>query len=195
MSLFKRKRKEYRKALIAVNGSIKKWEGIELGSEIDLGMDNCALCQEFFVNERGIFCKNCPVFKFTGDGYCENSPYNVWRITKAKSYDLNVRKILARNEADFLKEIKKHLKHILLDYFTISSREIGKIFIYSNKDVVFIDVFGKCVGKIPQEDLVICPYNEFLEKFKENTYLITSFPELEITLIPEFLIKELIRRK
>ena len=189
MSLFKRKRKEYRKALIAVNGSIKKWEGIEIGTEIDLGMDNCALCQEFFVDERGIFCKNCPVFKFTGDGYCENSPYTARGMTKAKSW------ALARNEVLFLKEIKKHLKYILLDYFTISSREIGKIFIYPNKDVVFIDVFGKCVAKIPQEDLVISPYNDFLEKFKENTYLITSFPELEITLIPEFLIKELIRRK
>lgn len=195
MSLFKRKRKEYRKALIAVNGSIKKWEGIELGSEIDLGMDNCALCQEFFTTKKAIFCKNCPVFKFTGDRYCRNSPYIVWEISKAKICDSNVRKILAKNEADFLKEVKKHLKYILLDYFTISSREIGKIFIYPNKDVVFIDVFGKCVAKIPQEDLVINPYNEFLEKFKENAYLITSFPESKITLIPEPLIQELIRRK
>ena len=59
------------KTLKALQGSIKKWEGIIVDTAIDKGAINCPLC-ELFLGGR---CKECPVAKAVNSIYCEDTPY------------------------------------------------------------------------------------------------------------------------
>ncbi len=36
--------------LVALRGSIEKWEKIVGGSGVDGGIENCPLCKEFYIN-------------------------------------------------------------------------------------------------------------------------------------------------
>lgn len=63
----------------ALEGSIKKWEGIAyLGNE-ERGMSDCPLCRKFAIgrpdDER---CCGCPIAKKTGRASCYGSPYDAW---------------------------------------------------------------------------------------------------------------------
>lgn len=62
--------------LAALRGSIKKWEKIVKGTEVDVGHDNCPLCRLFLRNWGG--CRDCPVGKNTGRSFCGGSPYVEW---------------------------------------------------------------------------------------------------------------------
>lgn len=57
--------------LTALKKSIQKWESIAAGIGIDVGTDNCALCQTFC-------CHDCPVAKAVGYNGCIKTPYNEW---------------------------------------------------------------------------------------------------------------------
>ena len=61
--------------LIALQGSIRKWEQIAAGKGEDKGVLNCPLCQEFFY-KRG--CRGCPVSAKTGHHNCNRTPYTEW---------------------------------------------------------------------------------------------------------------------
>lgn len=60
----------------ALEGSIRKWEGIVTGSVEDHGEDNCPLCKLF--RKADVGCTRCPVKKATGKDWCKGSPYQRW---------------------------------------------------------------------------------------------------------------------
>lgn len=74
----------------ALEGSIKKWEGIVDGTIIDRGQDNCPLCQLFFENS----CRGCPVSIRSGKRFCRNTPYDDYDVTESQD--------AAEAELDFL---------------------------------------------------------------------------------------------
>lgn len=64
--------------VIAIIGSIKKWECIALGIGVNLGGDNCPLCVLF------MSCTACPVCSKVRHYQCEGTPYTkiaVWHNT------------------------------------------------------------------------------------------------------------------
>lgn len=69
------------RTLKALKGSIKKWEGIVAGTEVDKSNYNCPLCQEFW--DDGC-CTDCPVRRATGHAVCENTPYEDWLLAVRK---------------------------------------------------------------------------------------------------------------
>ena len=58
----------------ALRASIKKWEDIVAGIEVDKGASNCALCK-LYISDG---CAGCPVAIATGKKYCHGTPYYVW---------------------------------------------------------------------------------------------------------------------
>lgn len=94
------------KTLAALKASIAKWEGIVAGTAIDVGADNCALCQAF----KDPYCEGCPVRETVHNWGCQDTPYIKWnRLTRHKGY---IRKAetpkelaAAQAELDFLKSL------------------------------------------------------------------------------------------
>ena len=72
-----------KKAVKALQGSIKKWERIILGTGEDLGRDNCPLCWEYH-NQNS--CDECPVRQDTGAPLCEGNPYEEWIMSLRKDF-------------------------------------------------------------------------------------------------------------
>lgn len=58
----------------ALLGSIAKWEAIEAGTGVDLGIANCPLCAMYYSRE----CDGCPVSEKTGLRNCSATPYEDW---------------------------------------------------------------------------------------------------------------------
>lgn len=58
--------------LIALKGSIEKWEKIVDCEGRDNGQDDCSLCQLFVV------CWECPVGKIANDISCRGTPHAQW---------------------------------------------------------------------------------------------------------------------
>lgn len=91
----------------ATKGSIKKWDDIAAGTEIDRGHANCPLCQKF------PSCDGCPVRLKTGQRSCGGSPYEEWTrhvLEFHKFYkpipnggDCSTCKELAEKEVEFLR--------------------------------------------------------------------------------------------
>jgi hypothetical protein len=105
------KEKMDKKALKALKGSIKKWEGIVSGKGIDKGSENCPLCKLFY---SGIdYCSLCPIYQKTGDEHCQNTPYIAWVDHLESEHncveDLSIQcptcKRLAEKELKFLKSL------------------------------------------------------------------------------------------
>lgn len=70
-----------KRALTALQKSIRKWKRIAAGRAASRGIKGCALCHEFrphYTVEFGDLCKGCPVMAVTGKDGCEGSPYDVW---------------------------------------------------------------------------------------------------------------------
>ena len=61
--------------LEAIRGSIKKWSLIVHLNGEDKGCDNCPLCYLF---DDSYGCQGCPVYAYTGNNYCESTPYQAW---------------------------------------------------------------------------------------------------------------------
>lgn len=86
--------------------SAKKWEDIYNGVGIDDGNENCELCRLYFDND----CINCPIFLYTNQWECQNTPYPEWSDhqqddhEKYKDYKIACPtcKILAKKEWDFI---------------------------------------------------------------------------------------------
>ena len=98
-----------KKTLKALQGSIRKWERIAEGKEVDKGADNCPLC-ELFYNK---ICIGCPVEEKVNHVDCRRTPYIGWtEHQKAKhgeesQFAIKCEKCkeLAQKEADFLKSL------------------------------------------------------------------------------------------
>lgn len=92
------------KTLIALKGSIKKWEGILKGIRHNLGMHDCPLCKLF--NNARYSCNGCPVKERVNRTYCEGTPYYDFMYGERK-YGISSKKYkkLAQKELDFLKSL------------------------------------------------------------------------------------------
>ena len=70
------------KTLVALRGSIRKWQAIVNKTGEDQGPYNCPLCLLFNSPEhpsrRSTMCRGCPVFDYSGDIGCHNTPYETW---------------------------------------------------------------------------------------------------------------------
>ena len=62
-----------RRATLALEGAIRKWEDILSDGGVDEGGDNCTLCHLY-----GNTCEGCPVFLDVGTDGCSDSPYGYW---------------------------------------------------------------------------------------------------------------------
>ena len=97
----------------ALNGSIKKWEKIVTGEEVDKGGYNCPLCQMTRNDEN---CERCPVYQSGDDDMrdeCGFTPYTDWGVHHDSKHGIGLpRKLLcdtcrkiAQKELDFLKSL------------------------------------------------------------------------------------------
>lgn len=57
--------------LVALRGSIEKWERIVAGTDDDRGVANCPLCTLFYERD----CTGCPVAKEAKNDFCRDTPY------------------------------------------------------------------------------------------------------------------------
>ena len=99
------------KTLTALQGSIDKWRRIEAGEIADHGIENCALCQEFYYDS----CEGCPVMERTRRKHCFGSPYIAWDDAHEEMdrfmgreglvADTPELKDLAREEREFLESL------------------------------------------------------------------------------------------
>jgi hypothetical protein len=65
--------------LVALKGSIAKWEAIVAGTGHDDGCENCPLCGMFANGYREDDlpgCTGCPVAEAAGTSCCNNTPYD-----------------------------------------------------------------------------------------------------------------------
>lgn len=93
--------------LVALHGSIAKWEAIVAGTGIDLGAINCPLCR-LFLNRLHIphlGCSGCPVMERTGKSYCEDTPYEEYVAGSEEAIDPEHRLPAARAELAFLRSL------------------------------------------------------------------------------------------
>lgn len=97
--------------LVALRGSIAKWEGIVKGTEVDRGVNNCPLCQKFTVPTDS--CDGCPVNDATNDMGCCLSPYDEWHRVNPwtdetpdrRAATTDEHRAAAQAEVDFLKSL------------------------------------------------------------------------------------------
>lgn len=96
-----------KKTLVALKGSIEKWEKIVAGKGKDRGTENCPLCKLFWAQKQT--CQYCPVERISKRGCCENTPYDAWNVWKENTEKDRVvdkqSKQLAQAELDFLKSL------------------------------------------------------------------------------------------
>jgi hypothetical protein len=92
--------------LIALKKSIKKWEEIVEGTGDDNGRDNCALCELFFFQDN--YCEGCPVYQFTSETGCKNTPYDDWRRLHIR----NINDLKDEKKESAIKIAKKELKFL-----------------------------------------------------------------------------------
>lgn len=68
----------------ALEGSIRKWERIVIGTGKDLGHRNCALCKMFFdADDDETSCKGCPVMTKTGHSHCNGTAYRTYTAERS----------------------------------------------------------------------------------------------------------------
>jgi hypothetical protein len=96
--------------------SLAKWRGYLEQETIEPGWQDCPLCLVYrniiFSPNPSIECFGCPVYKFTGETGCEQTPYADLdkNLRKRSGYKLNVR------ENRFLIEAEIALLERLLNY-------------------------------------------------------------------------------
>ena len=109
--------------LDAIRGSIQKWSLIVHLNGVDKGIQNCPLCEIFNEIDKDGYsgCPQCPVHTYTGDHFCESTPYQAWydhcqEVHKDYDYDNHhtIRcpecRTLAQKELMFLQEVLEWYK-------------------------------------------------------------------------------------
>lgn len=86
--------------LLALRGSIAKWEAIVAGTGADWGIANCPLCKLFFrpTNEK-LWCQGCPVFDATGEVSCHDTPYENYITDPLELHGVRIKDLLAIDQA------------------------------------------------------------------------------------------------
>ena len=107
---------EFKTTKEALDHSIEKWETIveklkEGGYELlNVHAPSCALCAKFFKysdDELTENCSGCPVYKKTGNKYCETTPYEKFSEHRIEH---NLKLMYAIQELEFLKGLKDEYK-------------------------------------------------------------------------------------
>lgn len=150
-----KRNKPMSKAMEALEGSIKKWEGIVEGTGIDDGAENCPLCQMF----GKISCEECPVMKKTGEDECRKTPHQDWRIHQSREhYGLPSKincptcKKLAQKELDFLISLREPEEDVVSKYQDLKER-IDNVTAWDKEaDDILQEINPHCL-------FVITPYN------------------------------------
>jgi hypothetical protein len=92
----------------ALEGSIRKWQRILIGTGRERGSSDCPLCGLF--NEReDDDCKDCPVRQKTGKVGCHGSPYDDWKHAGQPTDCTNLtdaQTLAAKHELEFLKSLR-----------------------------------------------------------------------------------------
>lgn len=101
--------------LEALRGSIKKWEGIVRGDEVDQGSSNCPLCKLFLDDDDEPACCGCPVAERVDRIGCEGTPYRAWMNATVlygkedaewfRKAETDEHKAAAQAEVDFLQSL------------------------------------------------------------------------------------------
>lgn len=86
-----------KRTLKALQGSIRKWQGVVDGRVKDKGPSNCPLCEVFFYHH----CRGCPVAEHTGFSDCYDTPYDEWCEASTPAEERRA----ARHELAFLKSL------------------------------------------------------------------------------------------
>lgn len=60
--------------LKALEQAIVKWKGIVHFDKRCFGPDDCKCCKIW--NHKPNYCKGCPIYEFSGDIFCNNTPYS-----------------------------------------------------------------------------------------------------------------------
>jgi hypothetical protein len=103
--------------LAALRESIRKWEYLHRWIRNHPDSDppksyaeSCALCHLYYNEDGGEMCADCPVFKKTGKGHCQDTPF-VEYVRSTPSYfsdydgDRKEALVAARKEIKFLKSL------------------------------------------------------------------------------------------
>ena len=90
------------KTLVALQGSIEKWEKIVARTGVDEGVRNCPLCQLFRTRHNN--CNGCPVMEKADMPYCIRTPYPRFALVRNRENVLASRKY-AQDELKFLKSL------------------------------------------------------------------------------------------
>lgn len=96
----------------ALRGSIRKWERILSGKDVDRGPDNCPLCVLFLAvdpSTEDFGCVGCPVEAHTNEPFCIGTPYDEWSsrtsAAAARRIVTDEERRLAEKELAFLKSL------------------------------------------------------------------------------------------
>lgn len=89
----------------AIDGSIKKWKDIVFNGDNDYGERNCELCGSNYD------CMTCPVYFYTRESGCKNSPYDHWTdLNNARNFPYRVKnaetRMCANHMLSFLYEVR-----------------------------------------------------------------------------------------
>ncbi len=102
----------------ALEGSIRKWEGIVAGTMQDEGRDNCPLCDLYW----SLDCAGCPVKARSGHAFCANTPYfHYARVHNVGMTDLEGP--AAQKELEFLRSLREEALAIDRESCCINTRE------------------------------------------------------------------------
>lgn len=71
--------------LVAMRGSVAKWEGIVNDGQNDGGADDCPLCDLFICGS----CNGCPVADESGSKNCYSTPHEAWCTHHNDVHDLD----------------------------------------------------------------------------------------------------------
>lgn len=95
------------KTLEALKGSIKKWEGIVAGTEVNKGAKNCPLCLIFNTptDSRNTQCIGCPVMEHTTLKWCRGTPYEGFETIDSDPINNEDAMEKAKEEVLFLKSL------------------------------------------------------------------------------------------
>ncbi len=89
---------------LALELSIEKWEDMIAGKGVDMGWQNCALCELDGMTDKGA-CEGCVVYKRTGKYGCGGTPYEEFEYAE-NAEDDELMKEAEKKEVKFLKSFR-----------------------------------------------------------------------------------------
>jgi len=98
------------KTMTALEGSIKKWEGIVNGTHQNMGSLDCPLCRQFYDEDifGEIVCTGCPVAEKVKTHCCRGTPYLEAASVLRNGFAVTPEtREAAKKELEFLKSLRE----------------------------------------------------------------------------------------